>query len=277
MYSALLLLFVLLVTAEKTSLVWLCLERCPGFDFESDLKMLALHKKAISLVSYENWQIDANGHLQFATHNGVPVSDVGSKIAAAGFSLYPMLTSGATFFFLTSFSCSCVLFIFVFDVGVELLRETGQLPFSALIRQEDALRKSSRSVTALPSFSLRSCLPCARFSFLPSAHNSEAVEQLRDSGSTSRLASFSSIAGDINAMRALFAAPEKLITDAIDVAKRNKYIGYHIDFEPATGAVPGDAVLYATFVDTFSKALHKVLNHALFWIEDSTDDKFRKA
>ena len=88
--------------ASKSSLLWLCLERCPGFDFNADLKMLAAHKNQLQYVSYENWQIDANGHLQFATHNGVPVSDVGARIAGAGYPLFPMLTSG-TFFF----GCCC--------------------------------------------------------------------------------------------------------------------------------------------------------------------------
>lgn len=80
--------------AAKGSLVWLCLERCPGFDFNADLKMLTEHKSQIQYASYENWQVDSNGHLQFATHNGSPVSDVGARIASAGFPLFPMLTSG---------------------------------------------------------------------------------------------------------------------------------------------------------------------------------------
>jgi hypothetical protein len=65
---------------------------------------------------------------------------------------------------------------------------------------------------------------------------------------------------DINAMRALFASPQSLISDAINFAKKNHYIGYHIDFEPEKGVVHGDATLYANFVDTFAKALHKVQN-----------------
>jgi len=62
---------------------------------------------------------------------------------------------------------------------------------------------------------------------------------------------------DINAMRALFASPQSLISAAITLAKKNNYIGYHIDFEPEHGVVVGDAKLYADFVDLFAKQLQK--------------------
>lgn len=60
-------------------------------------------------------------------------------------------------------------------------------------------------------------------------------------------------------MRTLFANPHSLITDAINMAKKNKYIGYLIDFEPEHGVNADDSVLYATFIDYFARALHKVL------------------
>jgi hypothetical protein len=78
----------------KSALIWLCLERCPSFDFNADMKMLEDHKADLKVISYENWQVDSNGGFQFATHNGVPVSDVGAQLAKAGFTLFPMLTSG---------------------------------------------------------------------------------------------------------------------------------------------------------------------------------------
>jgi spore germination protein YaaH len=60
-------------------------------------------------------------------------------------------------------------------------------------------------------------------------------------------------------MRKLFANPHPFITKAIAEAKKNGYIGYHIDFEPEHGVLRSDAPLYATFVDLFASALHKVL------------------
>jgi len=154
MFQYFVLVFLSVVQA-KNSLVWLCLERCPGFDFNTDLSMLKEHKSDIQWVSHENWQVGDKGQFQFATHNGANVSDVGPKIAEAGFPLFPMLTSA-----------------------------------------------------------------------------------------------------NIVAMRILFAGPQSFIAEAIATAKKNHYIGYHIDFEPEHGVVKGDAMLYANFVDNFAKALH---------------------
>jgi hypothetical protein len=86
------------VLAGKTSLVWLCLERCSNFNFASDLKMLVNHRSDVTVVSYENWQVSPQGTLQFATHNGKPVSDIGQLLFSKGFSLFPMLTSGTLVF-----------------------------------------------------------------------------------------------------------------------------------------------------------------------------------
>jgi len=87
-------LAVLMVSVSaKSSLIWLCLERCSGFDFALDVSMLQQHKLQFQIVSYENWQVSPEGKLQFATHNGIPVSDVGFRLLQLGFKLFPMLTS----------------------------------------------------------------------------------------------------------------------------------------------------------------------------------------
>lgn len=38
----------------------------------------------------------------------------------------------------------------------------------------------------------------------------------------------------------------------------NGYTGFNIDWEPTTDALPADAIAYANFLDTLSKALHAV-------------------
>jgi len=55
----------------------------------------------------------------------------------------------------------------------------------------------------------------------------------------------------------LFANPKPFIAEAIATAKKNRYIGYHIDFEPPSGVVASDTKLYTDFLDTFAQALHQ--------------------
>jgi len=78
----------------KSSLVWMCLERCTPFNLTQDLQQLSEHKDVIRVVSAENWQVSVNGTFQWATASGVPVSDVREAVQALGFPYFPMLTSG---------------------------------------------------------------------------------------------------------------------------------------------------------------------------------------
>lgn len=62
-------------------------------------------------------------------------------------------------------------------------------------------------------------------------------------------------------MRQLFASPGAFIAECISAAKEENLTGFNIDFEPvvAPGAptpTNADAVAYASFLDTFAKAMH---------------------
>jgi len=63
--------------------------------------------------------------------------------------------------------------------------------------------------------------------------------------------------GNIQDLRKLWASPTKFIEESIAMAKNNSYYGYHIDFEPESGVVVGDAKLYSEFLNLYSNELHK--------------------
>eukprot|EP01116_Phalansterium_solitarium_P024147 TRINITY_DN8757_c0_g1_i1.p1 TRINITY_DN8757_c0_g1~~TRINITY_DN8757_c0_g1_i1.p1 ORF type:complete len:278 (+),score=106.48 TRINITY_DN8757_c0_g1_i1:657-1490(+) len=141
---------------DVSTLVWMCLERCPSFNVTLDLAQLSAHRADVTLVSPENWQVGPNGEFEWATASGVPVSDVRQAVQALGYPYWPMLT-----------------------------------------------------------------------------------------------------AGSIAPLRALFANPAPFMKAAVATAKQLNYIGYHIDFEPDSGADAADAVAYAAFLDTFAGVLHE--------------------
>jgi len=62
----------------------------------------------------------------------------------------------------------------------------------------------------------------------------------------------------IDWMRLLFQNPQPFIDEAVRVAVSRNYTGYNVDFEPKTGIVANDAVLYAQFLTKFAERMHLV-------------------
>jgi hypothetical protein len=59
-------------------------------------------------------------------------------------------------------------------------------------------------------------------------------------------------------MRGLFRNPDPFINEAVRLAVLNGYEGYNLDFEPKVNVTKEDSILYANFIDLFSKKLHLV-------------------
>jgi len=54
---AITLLITSIAFAKRDVLVWMCLERCDGFDLQRDLKELKKHLDVVTIVSFENYQV----------------------------------------------------------------------------------------------------------------------------------------------------------------------------------------------------------------------------
>jgi len=63
--------------------------------------------------------------------------------------------------------------------------------------------------------------------------------------------------GSITDLRTLWKNPTHFFTVAVATARNHSFMGYHIDWEPESGVVAGDAKLYCEFLDKFADALHR--------------------
>lgn len=60
----------------------------------------------------------------------------------------------------------------------------------------------------------------------------------------------------IDWMRYVFQNPDPFIDKCISEAKRFRFTGYNLDWEPTDDVLPGDAEAYATFIHYFANRLH---------------------
>lgn len=61
----------------------------------------------------------------------------------------------------------------------------------------------------------------------------------------------------IDWMRYVFVNPDPFIDSCISEAKKYRYTGYNLDWEPTDDVVSDDAQAYASFIDYFANRLHK--------------------
>jgi len=88
-------------------------------------------------------------------------------------------------------------------------------------------------------------------------HNGKPVSNVTDAISKIGIPYFPMLtSGEITSLRKLWKNPIPFVREAIHIAKQFSYLGYHIDFEPESGVVVGDASLYCKFLDYFSHELH---------------------